>query len=157
MASWPAAVRAVADCGAASVIVDVEPAVAAWDTDAATLKEGLEHVTSELAHLATVREIVFLTNSPRLAPPPPPPPSAGARAFTYRARARKPWRLWSLQELRAPVVVIGDQILTDGLLAHRLGADFVHMPHHGRVPWWPAAQAFAGRFLRRLLFREGDR
>lgn len=148
--SWPAAVCAIADCSAASVIVDVEPAVAAWDTDAATLEEGVARVTSALAQLPTVREIVFLTNSSRLAPPAPP----GTKAFTYRARARKPWRLWSLRALPAPVVVVGDQTLTDGLVAHRLAADFVHMPHHGRVPWWPAAQAFAGRFLRALLFRE---
>ncbi len=127
--------------------MDVEPAVAAWDTDAATLEEGVARVTSELAQLPAVRQVVFLTNSPRRAMP-------ATGEFTYRARARKPWRLWTLRTLPAPVVVIGDQVLTDGLLAHRLGAAFVHLPHHGRMPWWPAAQALAGRFVRRVLFRE---
>jgi hypothetical protein len=148
--SWSGAVRAVADCGAASVIVDVEPTVAAWGSDVTALENGLTRVTSEIGQLPTVREIVFLTNSSRPAPPVP----SGARTFNYRARARKPWRLWSLRTLPDPIVVIGDQILTDGLLAHRLAASFVHLQRNGEVPWWPAAQAFAGRFLRTLFFRE---
>ena len=151
--SWPAAVRAVAHFRANSVIVDVEPTVAVWGSDAIALEEGVARVARELATVPDVRTIVFLTNSSRPAPRPVP----GAVAFTYCTKARKPWRIRSLRALPTPVAVVGDQILTDGLLAYRLAAVFVHLPAVGQVPWWPRLQALSGRAVRRLLFKNADR
>ena len=46
------------------------------------------------------------------------------------SRGNKPWTTRRRLRLRgsdAPVVVVGDQVLTDGLLAWRLGATFLHL------------------------------
>ena len=46
------------------------------------------------------------------------------------SRGNKPWttqRRLGLRGNRAPVVVVGDQVLTDGLLAWRLRATFLHL------------------------------
>jgi predicted HAD superfamily phosphohydrolase YqeG len=46
------------------------------------------------------------------------------------SRGNKPWttrRRLGLRGSSAPVVVVGDQVLTDGLLAWRLGATFLHL------------------------------
>lgn len=45
-------------------------------------------------------------------------------------RGNKPWttqRRLGLRENRSPVVVVGDQVLTDGLLAWRFRATFLHL------------------------------
>lgn len=46
------------------------------------------------------------------------------------SRGNKPWttrRRLGLRGSGAPLVVVGDQVLTDGLLAWRLGATFLHL------------------------------
>jgi predicted HAD superfamily phosphohydrolase YqeG len=46
------------------------------------------------------------------------------------SRGNKPWttrRRLGLRGSSAPLVVVGDQVLTDGLLAWRLGATFLHL------------------------------
>jgi predicted HAD superfamily phosphohydrolase YqeG len=46
------------------------------------------------------------------------------------SRGNKPWttrRRLLLRGSSAPLVVVGDQVLTDGLLAWRLGATFLHL------------------------------
>jgi predicted HAD superfamily phosphohydrolase YqeG len=46
------------------------------------------------------------------------------------SRGNKPWttrRRLGLRRSSAPLVVVGDQVLTDGLLAWRLGATFLHL------------------------------
>ena len=46
------------------------------------------------------------------------------------SRGNKPWttrRRLGLRGMETPVIVVGDQILTDGVLAWRLGATFLHL------------------------------
>ena len=46
------------------------------------------------------------------------------------SRGNKPWtsrRRLGLDRSRGEVVVVGDQVLTDGVLAWRLGATFLHL------------------------------
>ena len=45
--------------------------------------------------------------------------------LTYIPRARKPWVVRDLRNLPVPRAVVGDQILTDGLLAWRLQSPFI--------------------------------
>jgi predicted HAD superfamily phosphohydrolase YqeG len=58
--------------------------------------------------------------------------SNGAQREVARmvCRGNKPWttrRRLGLRGSSAPLVVVGDQVLTDGLLAWRLGATFLHL------------------------------
>ncbi len=50
-------------------------------------------------------------------------------------------------------VVVGDQYLTDGLLAWRLGFSFALVEAPGRKPAWPRLQVSVGRKLSRLFFK----
>ena len=53
------------------------------------------------------------------------------------------------------VWVVGDQVLTDGLLAWRLGADFLFSPlREVDEPLWPAIQRRVGALVRGVLFEE---
>lgn len=50
-------------------------------------------------------------------------------------------------------VVVGDQYLTDGLLAWRFGLSFGLVKAFGHRPAWPRVQLSAGRALSHMLFR----
>ena len=49
--------------------------------------------------------------------------------------------------------VVGDQYLTDGLLAWRLGFSFALVEAPGHKPAWPRLQVSVGRKLSRLFFK----
>ena len=73
------------------------------------------------------------------------------------SRGNKPWttrRRLGLKEVRLPIVVVGDQVLTDGVLAWRLGATFLHLviddEKEGRRQ---AAMRRIGKVVMRLFFR----
>lgn len=115
--------------------------------------DGLAAALRELARAARIERIVFLTNSRRV---PVDGLLAESRAV-YVARARKPWRLGPLAGSKPPIAVIGDQLLTDGLLAWRLSREgtpavFLHW-QCAQTLWWPRLQHRAGNCLRPLLFR----
>lgn len=74
------------------------------------------------------------------------------------SRGNKPWttrRRLGLRGGHGPLVVIGDQVLTDGVLAWRLGATFLHLviDDEGEEPR-QAIMRRIGRIIRRLLFVE---
>lgn len=50
------------------------------------------------------------------------------------------------------VGVVGDQVLTGGLLAWRLGVPFYYWHSPSRVSWWPRAQRAAGTLLEWAIF-----
>ena len=141
----------IADLAARTVIFDVEPLIAFWDTDQRVLDEG---VTAILARLGVdpgqIRHVLFATNSARR--------SAALLALdgiqvSYLALARKPLRTAPYRGLPTPGVVIGDQIATDGVLAWRLGYTFLrYMPDTLNVPLGPRIMASLGYPLRKLLF-----
>jgi predicted HAD superfamily phosphohydrolase YqeG len=73
---------------------------------------------------------------------------------TYLASAYKPFRVDLYRDLPKPGVLIGDQVLTDGLLALRLGYVFVqYTPGQNGVPRRPWLLAQGGRLARPLLFK----
>jgi predicted HAD superfamily phosphohydrolase YqeG len=153
----PAEVTArIGRLAAQTVIFDIEPLIAVWDTSQETLDRGLRLVTEQLTAVSSVRVVCFATNSDRL--PSALPELTGVRV-EYRAQAFKPVRTASYRGLPYPGVVVGDQILTDGLLARRLGYTFLHYrPRPGGTPFGPRLLSGFGELLRPLLFsRVADR
>jgi predicted HAD superfamily phosphohydrolase YqeG len=129
------ALRVAGEHSAKTLVFDVEPLVAHWNSDQQALDKGLAHVVTEASAVPGVQLVCFATNSARrptvsLAHP-------GLRVV-YLASAGKPFRVEPYQDFPAPGAVIGDQVLTDGLLARRLGYFFVHfIPERGVVPRGP--------------------
>ena len=143
--------RAVRELGAKTVVLDVEPLVSYWDSGQQSLDQGIAQVLSEIAEVRSVVAVCFATNSARR--PSADPAYPGLRV-TYLASAYKPFRVDLYRDLPKPGMLIGDQVLTDGLLALRLGYAFVqYTPVQDRVPRRPWLLAQAGRAARPLLFR----
>lgn len=118
-----AVLQRLAACSARTVIFDVEPLVAFWDTDELILDRGIAAVLSRVSALGDVQVIGFATNSLRRASV---DQAVGGVTVFYVSAARKPMRLAPYRGLPLPGVVVGDQVATDGVLARRLGFAFIH-------------------------------
>jgi predicted HAD superfamily phosphohydrolase YqeG len=130
-----------------TVIFDVEPYVAFWDTSRTELDDGMAKVVDSMQESDV---IVFSTNSTRR---PSAVPQTGSPEVRYLAAAAKPLRTAAYRNLPGPGVVVGDQIATDGVLAWRLGYAFVHFqPDLPVTPLGPRAMGLIGRALRPLFF-----
>ena len=141
--------------GAHTVVFDIEPFVASWDTSQRLLDDGIARVLSGAATVPGVRAVCFATNSDRK--PSALPGIAGVRV-DFQSSARKPLRLQPYADLPRPGVVVGDQIATDGALAWRLGYAFLHFrPQPGTMPAGPAVLYGGGMLMRPLLFRRPPR
>jgi hypothetical protein len=137
--------------GFLTAVLDVEPLLAPWNSDSERLRQGLESALAALAAASSIERVFFLTNSRRTAPPGAVP----AHRAVYTSRAGKPWRLAALRDAAGPIAVVGDQPLTDGLLAWRMrkrGAVFFQIEAMGG-PAWPRLQAAIGRAVAVLIFR----
>ncbi len=134
-----------------TVIVDVEPLVAWWDTGQEPLDSGVASMVGELGELGGVSILCFATNSARR----PSHVPVGARAqVVYLASAGKPLQIAPYQTMPAPGVVIGDQVLTDGVLARRLGFAFLHYcPEPAGMPIGPRLLRYCGQLVLPLVFR----
>jgi len=133
-----------------TMIVDVEPLIAHWDTGQDALDLGVARFLEQVSGIQTVRVVCFATNSARV-------PSVLAAVpdlrVEYLASARKPLRTAPYRGMPVPGVVIGDQVLTDGVLAKRLGYTFVHYrPTLSDTPSGPRLLSGGGDLLRPLLF-----
>ena len=134
---------------ARTVVFDVEPLVAFWDTDLGVLEDGIVAALAATIDVEPVA-VLFATNSTRK---PATPPTATWATVGYLASARKPLRLAAYRDLPRPGVVVGDQVATDGVLAWRLGYVFVHYtPDLSGVPLGPRIMGQVGRPIRPLLF-----
>lgn len=150
---WTDAVEALRTTRCATAVVDVEPVTAPWRSSSKELSDGLITALAELDKATDIQRIVFLTNSRRV----PADGLLASSAAVYVARARKPWRLGALADATPPIAVIGDQLLTDGLVAWRLGlqgasAIFLHW-QCPKTFWWPRLQHATGSCVQPLLFR----
>jgi predicted HAD superfamily phosphohydrolase YqeG len=126
-----------------TMIFDVEPLVAWWDSSQESLDRGVATIVGMLDQAPEVRVVVFATNSARR---PSAIPSVPGVRVTYLASAGKPLRTAPYRALPRPGAVIGDQVPTDGLLAHRLGFTFLHWsPRLTDVPLGPAQPLLFGR------------
>ena len=135
----------------AALLIDIEPFVARWRTDESALLRGLRERLEQCARITSLREVVFVTNSDRS-------PSGGlpgtSLPASYISSARKPFlQLSRFASLVPPVIVIGDQVLTDGLIAWRLNATFVQVALPARISFGVRAQAALGRIVAPLFFR----
>ena len=138
------------ELSARTVIFDIEPLVANWDSGQAALDQGVALVLSQVEKVPSVQVVCFATNSLRR-------PSGLSRddgvRVVYLASAGKPLRIASYRGFPRPGMVIGDQIATDGILARRLGYVYVqNRPPLGRVPGGPRLMDRFGQLLRPLLF-----
>jgi hypothetical protein len=71
----------------------------------------------------------------------------------YLASANKPVQTMAYRHFPRPGMVIGDQVATDGILARRLGYEFLLFdPHLTGVPAGPRLMGAWGRLVRPLLF-----
>lgn len=132
-----------------TLVVDVEPFVCDWATSDDALSDGVANVLDRCCRIPSVRNVVFATNSRR---EPSALPLRNRPTVRYVASARKPFIRKELSRLEYPVVVCGDQALTDGLLAWLLGAIFVQTGTASSAPLWVKIQSHLGRFVPPLLF-----
>jgi predicted HAD superfamily phosphohydrolase YqeG len=146
----------VSRLGARTVILDVEPLVAYWDSSPAELDAGIVTMIAAMAPIAGLRALCFATNSDRS--PSVPVSAPPGLAVRYLASARKPLRVAPYQDLPRPGVVVGDQIATDGILARRIGYSFLHLrlPPE-QMPAGPRLLSGCGEALRPLLFGRSRR
>ncbi len=109
-----------------------------------------DFVQTVRASVPSVTSVVYSSNSrcPRAAD--------GKSDIRIVTAARKPWRTRYLHDESGPVAVAGDQVLTDGLLAWRLGASFLHWQVAGSMPRWPRLQRWIGRIAAPFLFKDDD-
>ena len=141
----------IAELGAKTAVIDVEPLVAFWDTDQDALERGVTTILGEITDATALQAVVFATNSARTLPA---IPAVGGVRIDYLASARKPLHVAAYRDLPGPGVVIGDQVATDGVLARRLGYTFLHYcPSVPNVPRGPRLMRHVGRPIHALLFR----
>jgi predicted HAD superfamily phosphohydrolase YqeG len=133
-----------------TVVFDVEPLVAWWDSGRESLDRGIRTILSELEKVPDVRVVVFATNSVRR---PSAVPSVPGLRVMYLASAGKPLRTAPYRALPRPGAVVGDQVATDGLLAYRLGYTFLRWsPRLTGVPLRPRLLHLLGRVILPLFF-----
>jgi hypothetical protein len=159
----------VGELALATLIFDIEPLVAPWNSGQQGLDRGVAEILGQAGTVPSVRAVVFSTNSARrpsvrpTAPPtvlptaadaPDAPDAPAGLRVEYVASAAKPLRLAPYRGLPRPGAVIGDQLPTDGMLAYRLGYLFLHYdPPYGHVPIGPRLMHRWGQAIRPLLFR----
>jgi len=134
-----------------TMIFDVEPMIAWWDSSRESLDQGIAAIVSGLEEVPEVRVVVFATNSARR---PSGIPSVPGVRVLYLASAGKPLRTAAYRDLPRPGAVVGDQVATDGMLAHRLGYAFLHWsPQLTGVPLGPRLLGLLGRLAQPLFSR----
>jgi len=137
-----------------TVVVDVEPLIAVWDSGQSSLSRGVAHFLEQVATAPGLAAVCFATNSRRhllsaIA--------SDSQAVRYLASARKPMRTAAYLDLPRPGVVIGDQVATDGFLAWRLGYSFIHYDPNCHIPLGPRLMRYLGYSIQPFLFnRRGD-
>ena len=140
----------VRELAARTLIFDIEPLVAYWDSDQEALDRGVAGVLSQAEAVPGVQVVCFATNSVRR--PSALPQGTGVQVV-YLTSAGKPLRTAPYRGFPRPGVVIGDQVATDGILARRLRYTFVqYHPPLGRLPTGPRLMDRVGRLVRPLLF-----
>lgn len=139
---------------ARTVIIDIEPLIAPWDSGRDALDEGVARFVGQARTIGCLRVVCFATNSARL---PSALPDVAGLQVEYLASARKPLRTTPYKGMPVPGVVVGDQIATDGMLAARIGFTFLHYrPRPSSMPGGPLLLFRCGEVLRPVLFRSSN-
>jgi predicted HAD superfamily phosphohydrolase YqeG len=140
----------LAEQSARTAVLDIEPLVAPWNGSREALDRGVARVTEQIAQVPGLRVVCFATNSARQ--PSHLPAIPGIRV-SYVVSASKPLHLGPFTKLPRPGVVVGDQVMTDGLLARRLGYAFLQYRQLQDQPIGPRVLDGCGQLLRPLIFR----
>ena len=136
----------------ATLVLDLEPMILAWDASGDELSDALSRIGNALGWAQDPRmQVVIVSNSTRILPR---SVSISGDEVTVIGRAAKPWRPTILATHPKPILIVGDQVVTDGILAWRLGAAFVHWQLSERAPLWPTFQSKVGCAVERLLFAQ---
>ncbi|HUA30755.1 MAG TPA: hypothetical protein VMC03_17865 [Streptosporangiaceae bacterium] len=145
----------VAGLSPKTVIFDIEPVVAVWNTGNTELSGGVQRVAKELSAIPGIEFIGFVTNSRRRTPV---TSQVGGPNVFYVSSAHKPLLIERYRHLPRPGAVIGDQLATDGIFAWRLGFDFLHYnPGAGESPPGVRLMNLTGSLLRPLFFNSAGR
>jgi hypothetical protein len=142
--------RLVAGLAARTLVLDIEPLVAFWDGTQEALDRGIGAVVDLVGAIPGVQAVCFATNSARR---PSGLPRVPGIEVIYLMSAGKPLHVAPYARLPAPGVVVGDQVLTDGLLARRLGYFFLHYRPPEAGPVGPRLLNGVGQLARPLIFR----
>jgi predicted HAD superfamily phosphohydrolase YqeG len=100
------------------IISDVDNTLVPQDVSLGEFGAVVNASIDRLEAQPTVARVIALTNGPE------------REVSRLVSRGNKPWtsrRRLGLRGTPTPVVVVGDQVLTDGLLAWRLRATFLHL------------------------------
>jgi predicted HAD superfamily phosphohydrolase YqeG len=126
------------------LVFDADNTLVPQGADLETFRRGVGAAIERFTALRNVSRVIVLTNGPDRGVP------------TMIHRGNKPWTTRRRLDLdrRERVWVIGDQILTDGILAWRLGAAFVHLAIdvEDEAPRQAMMRRIGG-VIRALLFR----
>jgi predicted HAD superfamily phosphohydrolase YqeG len=145
----------VAGLSPKTVVFDVEPLVALWNTGTSELSGGVERLANQLSAIPGIEFLGFVTNSRRRTPV---TSRADGPSIFYVSSAHKPLLIKRFRSLPRPGVVIGDQLATDGIFAWRLGFDFIHYhPATGESPPGVRIMNLTGYLLRPLFFNTRSR
>ena len=131
-----------------TVIFDVEPLVAYWDSGQEALDQGVARVLTWADTVPGLKVVCFSTNSLRR---PLAMPSTKVRAV-YLSAAGKPLRTSQYRDFPRPGAVIGDQMATDGILARRLGYTFLQGRPVDHLPPGPLVMHGLGSLVRPFFF-----
>ena len=150
----PDLLRRARELSPKTIILDVEPLVAYWDSGQDALDAGIAEILGAIGADSPVSVVCFATNSDRRPSADYGPSGSGGPRVVYLASAHKPFRTAPYRDFPRPGVVIGDQVATDGILARRLGYTFLHYsPDLTHAPAGPRLMHDLGRPLEPLLFR----
>ena len=100
------------------IVFDVDNTLAPQDVPLEEFGRLVNSAIDRVEANPSIARVIALTNGPQREVP------------RMISRGNKPWttrRRLGLRGNSAPLVVVGDQVLTDGLLAWRLGATFLHL------------------------------
>ena len=131
--------------GPATLIFDVDNTLVRQGAPPDEFIEAVNAVIDRFEAHPSVDRVIALTNGAQRAVP------------RLVSRGNKPWTTRRRLKLTgiSDLVVVGDQVLTDGVLAWRLGATFVHLViDDSSEPPDQSRMRRRGKCLESLLFRE---
>ena len=101
-----------------TLVFDIDNTIVPQGVDPTVFTTEVNAAIDRFEALPNVERVIALTNGPERG------------VSRMEVRGNKPWtsrRRLGLSGVTAGIVVVGDQVLTDGVLAWRLGATFLHL------------------------------
>ena len=136
----------IAERGITRLVLDVEPVVVPWNAAPDRLAARIAEVCAWATAIPGLRELHFASNGRMAAPQ---LPDAAGLTVSFTSRSGKPHGPAGLISAALadprPTAVCGDQPMTDGRLAQRLGGVFFYWQQPiTSTPIWPLVQRWLG-------------